>query len=119
MTAIYRGMNAATARSIVDINHLRQSITDILTTPIGARVMRRDYGSDLPRLIDGPLTGRLLLRVYAATADALSKWEGRLKLTRVSHDIATDQPGGLTLTIEGSFNGTPVRIGGIDVVGKS
>jgi phage baseplate assembly protein W len=113
----YRGMNAQTGQSIADIDHLRQSITDILTTPRGARVMRREYGSDLPRLIDGPINARLLLRVYTATAYALARWEQRLKLTRVYSDLATDQPGGLVLTIEGTVNGSPVRIAGITVSG--
>lgn len=118
-TTTYRGMNASTGKAIVDIDHLRQSITDILTTPVGSRVMRRDYGSELPRLIDGPLNGRLLLRVYAATAEALARWEKRLTLTRVINDIATTDQGALTLTIEGTVNGTPVRIGGINVAGTA
>ncbi len=116
-TASYRGINARTGQTIADIDHLRQSITDILTTPRGSRVMRREYGSDLPRLIDGTLNDRLLLRVYTATAYALARWEQRLKLTRVLSNIATDQKGGLTLTIEGTINGVPLRIDGITVLG--
>nr|VFK47168.1 MAG: hypothetical protein BECKTC1821D_GA0114238_104214 [Candidatus Kentron sp. TC] len=38
------GMSAFTGKHFSDIAHLRQSITDILTTPIGSRVMRREYG---------------------------------------------------------------------------
>ncbi|MGD7246543.1 GPW/gp25 family protein, partial [Ralstonia pseudosolanacearum] len=49
------GMNSSTGRAIADRPHLAQSIGDILTTPIGSRVMRRDYGSEVPDLIDQPL----------------------------------------------------------------
>lgn len=28
-----------------ELDHIRQSVQDILTTPIGTRIMRREYGS--------------------------------------------------------------------------
>ena len=45
------GMDRETGKSLSGIEHLRQSIRDILTTPIGSRVMRRDYGSRLFELL--------------------------------------------------------------------
>lgn len=63
--------------------HIHQSVTNILTTPVGTRVMRRDYGSVLPDLIDRPLNGKTVLRLYAAAVIALMKWEPRLKISRV------------------------------------
>jgi len=41
------GIHAVTGRSLAGLGHLNQSIRDILTTPIGSRVMRRQYGSRL------------------------------------------------------------------------
>ena len=35
-------MNRATGRRTTAADHLRQSVADIITTPIGSRVMRRD-----------------------------------------------------------------------------
>ena len=49
------GLAATTGRTITGAAHLAQSIADVLTTPIGSRVMRREYGSLLPDLIDDPL----------------------------------------------------------------
>ena len=46
------GMHATTGRSLTGLGHLRQSVTDILTTPMGSRVQRRRYGSEVPELID-------------------------------------------------------------------
>ncbi len=77
------GMSRHTGRTIGDDAHLAQSIADILTTPVGSRVMRRDYGSRLPDLIDAPMNGETLIDVFAATADALDRWEPRIVLTRV------------------------------------
>ncbi|GFN47421.1 GPW/gp25 family protein [Candidatus Regiella insecticola] len=78
-----RGTNALNGKPLSGLDHLRQSVKDILTTPIGARVMRRDYGSELFRLIDAPLNDEILVRLYAATAEALALWEPRLRLLRV------------------------------------
>ncbi|MGF7149428.1 hypothetical protein FHS96_003079 [Sphingomonas zeicaulis] len=94
-----RGMNAATGAALDGIEHLVQSIRDILTTPIGTRVMRRDYGSLLFELIDAPFNAATRLRMYAATAIALKRWEPRLRLTRVAVDQVA--PGQIKLTLEG------------------
>ena len=82
MTA-YVGMACVTGQALGGIDHLRQSVRDILTTPLNSRVMRRDYGSALPDLVDSNLTGLTLAQLYAATADALRRWEPRLRVTRV------------------------------------
>lgn len=94
------GMNAITGKAIEGLAHLRQSIADILTTPIGSRVMRRDYGSLLPELIDQPLNGATVVQVYAATAIALMRWEPRLRLHRVQ--LSSSAAGAASIEIEGT-----------------
>ncbi|HZH44265.1 MAG TPA: GPW/gp25 family protein [Lysobacter sp.] len=95
-----RGMDARTGRALDGEEHLRQSIADILTTPLGSRVMRRDYGSLLPELIDQPFNGATRTKLYGATATALMRWEPRIRLTRVGI-TAGDAPGAFTVEIEG------------------
>ncbi len=60
MTARYLGMNRTTGESISDVDHISQSIGDILRTPVGSRVMRREYGSLLSQMIDQPQTPKHL-----------------------------------------------------------
>ena len=96
-----RGMDANTGKPIEGLAHLAQSVGDILGTPLGSRVMRRDYGSLLPRLIDQPLTGSTRLRVFAAIATALMRWEPRLRLTSIDIELG-DVPGQLIVTIQGT-----------------
>lgn len=78
------GLNKHTGQTVATLqDHVRQSIGDILTTPLGSRVMRRDYGSVIPDLIDQPLNSATILRVYAATAAAIMRWEPRFKISGI------------------------------------
>ena len=108
-------MNATDGAPLSGIEHLRQSVRDILTTQIGTRVMRRDYGSDCPRLVDAPIAPGLFIQLYAASAKALRKWEPRLRLSRVQ--VADVTPGHVVLDLEGEYRptGQPVRLEGIEV----
>ncbi|ERS88736.1 GPW/gp25 family protein [Halomonas sp. PBN3] len=95
------GMNASTGRALEGIEHIQQSVRDILTTPIGSRVMRRDYGSLLPELIDMPLNDATLLQAYSASVMALIRWEPRIRVTAIRRAVSTTQPGTAVLEIEG------------------
>lgn len=77
-------MSRKTGKPISRAEHIQQSIGDILSTPIGSRVMRREYGSLLPELMDAPINGALVVRIYTATVAALTKWEPRITVERVS-----------------------------------
>ncbi|SNS20583.1 hypothetical protein SAMN06295912_102260 [Sphingomonas laterariae] len=85
-----RGMSASSGKPITGEEHLRQSIRDILTTPIGTRLGRRDYGSLLPLMIDQPLNAAGLVRLYAASAIALARWEPRLRVTAFDLTVSAD-----------------------------
>ena len=59
MTASYTGMNPEGTGALTDHDQLWQSVTKILTTPTGSRVMRRDFGSAIPDLLDAPQNASL------------------------------------------------------------
>lgn len=78
------GVNATTGHILSDWGHVVQSINKILTTPIGSRVMRREFGSRLFDLIDRKMTDRNVLALYSETALAIHRWEPRFVMTRAS-----------------------------------
>ncbi|MGW8201914.1 GPW/gp25 family protein [Sphingomonas bisphenolicum] len=90
------GMNGNTGKAIEGADHLAQSICDILSTPLGSRVMLRDYGSLLFDLIDQPVNAATAMLLRAATAVAIRRWEPRLKLSQVT---LSGSPGDGTLVI--------------------
>ncbi|MBT2339459.1 MULTISPECIES: GPW/gp25 family protein [Pseudomonas] len=95
-------MNRHTGSAIDTVGSIAQSMTDVLTTRLGTRVMRREYGSLLPELVDHPFNDIIRLQVYAATVMALMRWEPRIHLSRVQFLGATLQ-GQSSLDIEGSI----------------
>lgn len=103
------GTSRTTARPIDDAARLAQSIGDILSTPRGTRVMRRDYGSDLPLLIDQPMNGETVVDIYAATAEAIDRWEPAFQLRRV--EIAAASAGRMELRLTGEASTLAVEVG--------
>lgn len=75
------GINRVTGAVLTDFDHVVQSISVILTTPIGTRVMRREFGSEILDLVDRPLTNQVILAVYAAAVTAIALWEPRFSIT--------------------------------------
>jgi phage baseplate assembly protein W len=110
-----RGTDATTGKPLSGLAHLRQSIRDILTTPLGSRVMRRNYGSRLFELVDAPLNDRTIVDLYAATAEAILRWEPRIRVQRVQAESLT--PGQIRIDMEAVYlpTGEPIFIDGIVV----
>jgi phage baseplate assembly protein W len=100
------GMARTSGKPLSGLDHIAQSIGDILSTPLGTRVMRRDYGSLLFELTDAPLNRATALLLIAATAMAIARWEPRYTVTRVqlSGDVASGQA---TVTLTGSLTNQP------------
>lgn len=97
------GMRRDTGQPVSGIDHLRQSITDILTTRKGARRMRPDYGSNLPLMVDRPVTAGWVSAAQAECARAIARWEPRFKLEKVTVTAVVD--GCISLTLAGEYQG--------------
>ena len=122
-----RGMDRTTGKAIDGNAHLAQSLGDLLSTPLGSRVMREDYGSMLFELVDQPLNGATTLLAYAASALAIRAWEPRYRPRRFAMDLSEGSAGKAVLTIEGDRTdlpapnsrvtlSIPIRTGGVSPV---
>ncbi|EAA2045126.1 TPA: GPW/gp25 family protein [Salmonella enterica subsp. enterica serovar Enteritidis] len=106
---LYIGMSQGNGKAITDTDHLRQSVRDILLTPQGSRIARREYGSLLSTLIDQPQNPALRLQVMSAVYVALSRWEPRLTLDSIT--ISSKFDGSMVVELTGQRNnGEPVSL---------
>lgn len=82
---------------------------DILITPEGSRITRRDYGSLLSVLIDQPQNDVIRLRLMAAVYVAISRREPRVRLSTVN--LTSDFYGSMVVELTGQQDdGSPVAM---------
>ncbi|MCS3394150.1 GPW/gp25 family protein [Burkholderia thailandensis] len=97
------GMDRWSGAPLRGLAHLKQSIGDILSTRRGTRRERPEYGSDIPAMIDLPITRGWLSSAQAEAARAIGRWEPRIKLERVAALAVVD--GRVTFEIRGRVDG--------------
>lgn len=81
------GLSASTGRALSGMDHIRQSINHILTTPIGSRIQRRAYGSFISELLDQPINPAIKLQIQAACVMAITQWEPRIAIEGVEFSL--------------------------------
>lgn len=85
-----QGMSRHTGSTIGRAEHIKQSIVDILSTPIGSRIHRREYGSYVFDLIDRAANPAGRLQLLSAAVDAITRWEPRVLIENISLDVTMD-----------------------------
>lgn len=70
--------------------------------------MRPEYGSHLPRMVDLPVNSGWISAVQAEIARSISRWEPRLKLSKVNVQAVID--GRVDMVIFGEYQGEGVLI---------
>lgn len=88
---------------------IEESIKDILITPLGSRVMRPEYGSLIYTLIDRKVDDSFKAKLTRYTAQAIAKWEKRVKLKGVRLNQSKDSKLSLTLIFE-NYNSLEVQV---------
>lgn len=66
---------------------IQKSIIRILKTPLGSRVMRPDFGSELYKLRDRKFDDEYRLLATKYTYEAIKKWEPRVNVTKVDFEV--------------------------------
>lgn len=104
------GIDRNTGEVITGWDHVRQSLEVLISTAIGSRVERRDYGCDIEGLIDKPQNEETVVDFAIAIAEALEPrpfdngrflGEPRFQINRFTYDLET--PGVVTAAIEGVY----------------
>lgn len=94
------GFDRTTGKLLSGFDHVRQSIAVLLTTPKMSRVMRRQVGAGLPRMVDAPINQQTVIDFYAAAAEAMA-FEPRFKVSRMRIESAS--AGAISLLAEGVY----------------
>lgn len=108
------GMDRFTGKPITGLPRRRQAIADVITTPLGTRVLRRDYGCFLFELVDWPANEAGRLKAVASVAHALAVCAPTERLLNASITIDANGAGVISVTTEEKRTGqqlvTEVRV---------
>lgn len=105
-----------TGKSISGLAYLRQRIKDVLETPKGALVGRRDFGSEIHLLQDKNLDQNFYMLAYVKLSEAINNPVNGLedfKLESIEIDVINDRQYELTLSGQLLNNGEPITLDNI------
>ncbi len=112
------GMNSENGEISNGTPYLGQLVRDVLITPIGSRVMRRNYGSRLYTLLDNPIDAALVANINVAVVEALTAHVPIISITAIEVNPAEgNQTGKIRLTVMGYLisENKPIEISNIIV----
>lgn len=110
------GIDPDTGAAVDELTHIGQSIRDILRTRIGARLMRREYGSWLPYLVDAPMDPVTLMDICAASIGAIRRWEPRVRVRQVqAAEVGADGHFTLNIAVTHRASGQPISLAGLEI----
>ena len=95
------GMDRNTGLPLSGVEHIRQSIGDIISTVPGERRMLPEYGCWVRRYVDLPVNEGWKGAVAAEVVRAVGRWEPRVKLNQVSVIAITG--GQITVRLQGDY----------------
>ncbi|KEP69631.1 hypothetical protein DL1_03310 [Thioclava dalianensis] len=94
-------LNHDTGDAVAGWEEVVQSLLTVLATRVSTRVFRREFGSNVPALIDAPMNEANVLALYVAIAEALERWEPRFELSDVQVQGAAG--GAILMTLTGTY----------------
>ncbi len=97
------GMDRNTGQPLSGVDHIRQSIGDIIGTTPGERRMRPEYGCWVRRYVDLPVNEGWKGAVAAEVVRAVGRWEPRVKLGKVG--VLSILDGKITFHLQGERDG--------------
>lgn len=98
------GMDRHTGALISGQSYLVQRVQDVVTTRVGTRIIRRQYGGSLPDLVDRKVVPATFTRAAAAIAATLMQWVPDFKIRRISW--LQLQPGQVIAVLSGTERAT-------------
>lgn len=112
-------MSRQSGVGLTELEHIKQSLEDLISTPIGSRIMRRDYGTQVANLLDQPTSEALYLKCYSTIYSAILRWEPRIDITKLNisefngSQTVLDLEGVLTQTGQSLNMNIPLLVGAL------
>ena len=104
------GVERRTGRTITGSEQLVSRLTQVLTTPVGARAHRPAYGSNTRATHNANVSDSVLLELQAAAIDACYNPDNGVQDFTPTRCVAQRRDDGISLYFEGLWQGRPIEI---------
>ena len=111
-----KGTDRNTGAEISGIAYLRQRLFDVINTPLGSLVGRRDFGSRFYELVDRNVDSRFHMEAYIRLSEAIHAPTNGLEDFNLSEMVVDQEgPGHYAIIIRGTTkDGNTIEIDGIN-----
>lgn len=99
-----------TGLPITELEHVGESIADILTTPLRTRARLMEYGSGIYGRVDDPVNRGFVADIRMDVAVALDRWEPRVKVEKVDLDLSEVRDGVVYVSLVCIYKPTGDRV---------
>jgi len=99
-----------TGEAITELEHVKESIVDILTTAKTTRVRLMEYGTNIYQMLDRPINRELISDLRMEIAEAIDRWEPRVTLNEVKLDLTSIEEGVLYVSLTCTYKPTGGRV---------
>jgi hypothetical protein len=116
------GMNSDTGQSMTGIPYLRQRLRDVINTPVGSIVGRRDFGSRLYQMVDHNVDSTFQMDAYIRLAEAINNSANGLddfQLSEMRMQRISRRHIEISLTGVYLPTGEEIELDGIDLYGSN
>lgn len=102
---IYRDINTLVGQNrkrelVANDDAIRNSLYNLMTTPIGSRYRQPEYGSRLHQFIHEPVTDDTAFELEALLIQSIARWEPRIQIIRPqSYVRAMNDPPGFNIVM--------------------
>lgn len=101
---IYRDVNTLTnvtldSELVDNEKAIKNSLYNILTTPLGSRYREPEYGSRLQHFLYEPTDRDTAFQLEALLVQAIERWEPRIQIVRPQTKVVPIRSGGFDITI--------------------
>ncbi|HEH9401861.1 GPW/gp25 family protein [Aeromonas hydrophila] len=115
------GMDRDTGKVINGLPYLRQRLADVINTPIGSLVLRRDFGSRIFEMVDRNVNASFHMDCYVRLAEAINNPANGLDDFRLSEmRVRRLAAAHIEISLSGYLlvNGEPITIDGVVIDGR-
>lgn len=99
-----------TGERITELEHIRESLLDILSTPLYRRTQRGWYGSKLNTRVDKPVNRATISDMRMDVAEAVDRCEPRVNITNTGLDLTKLDEGIIIVSVTVRIKATGAEV---------